>query len=98
MSGLHVDAGTMNSQGMNTIASADELNSQINSLNENVENLMTIWRGLSANQFKQVVDSQIVNLKNFQELLNELGQRIVQGAKHFDQTEEENASRAATLF
>lgn len=98
MSGLHVDAGSMNSQGMNTVASAEELNSQINSLNGNVENLMTIWRGLSANQFKQEVDLQVVNLKNFQELLNELGQRIVQGAKNFDETEEENASRAATLF
>ncbi len=98
MSGLHVDAGNMNSQGMNTIASSEDLNSQINSLNSNVENLMTIWRGLSANQFKMVVDDQIVNLRDFQELLNLLGQKITQGARQFDDTEQENANRAAGLF
>lgn len=98
MSGLHVDAGNMNSQGMNTIASSEDLNSQINSLNSNVENLMTIWRGLSANQFKMVVDDQIVNLRDFQELLNLLGQKITQGARQFDDTEQENANRAASLF
>ena len=98
MSGLHVDAGNMNSQGMNTIASSEDLNSQINSLNSNVKNLMTIWRGLSANQFKMVVDDQIVNLRDFQELLNLLGQKITQGARQFDDTEQENANRAASLF
>ena len=98
MSGLHVYAGNMNSQWMNTIASSEDLNSQINSLNSNVENLMTIWRGLSANQFKMVVDDQIVNLRDFQEFLNLLGQKITQGARQFDDTEQENANRAAGLF
>ena len=88
----------MNSQGMNTISSAEDLANQITSLNSNVDSLMSIWRGLAATEFKEVVDSQIVNLKEFQQLLNLLGEKITQGARHFDETEQDNASRASSLF
>ena len=98
MSGLHVDAGNMNSQGMNTISSSEDLGNQITNLNGNVDSLMSIWRGLAASEFKEAVDSQIVNLREFQQLLNLLGEKITQGARHFDETEQDNASRAANLF
>lgn len=98
MSGLHVDAGSMNTQGMNTISNAETFASEINNLSGNVDSLMSIWRGLAATTFKGQVDEQIVNLNQFKELLNLLGEKITQGARHFDETEEENASAAANLF
>ena len=36
MSGLHVDAGSMNTQGMNTISNAETFASEINNLSGNV--------------------------------------------------------------
>ncbi len=98
MSGLHVDSGTMNAQGINTISSAQELENQISNLNSNVEGLMMIWRGPAASEFKTAFDQQLSNLRSFQELLNELGERITAGARKFDQTEEENIARASGLF
>ena len=98
MNGLHVDAGSMNSQGVNTVKLAEDLNSEINSLNANIESLMGIWRGIAAQQFKQVVDTQVVNLRDFEKLLNTMGQNIVKGATLFDETEQDNANRASNLF
>ena len=98
MSGLHVDAGTMNAQGMNTISAAHDLQNQIGNLNAKVEGLMMIWRGPSAQEFKTAFDQQLNNLRSFQELLNELGERITAGARKFDQNEEENIARASGLF
>ena len=96
--GLHVDAGSMNFQGRNTVTLSQDLGTQINNLVNNVESLMGIWSGIAANEFKTVVDQQVVNLRNFQDLLNLLGEKITQGARVFDETEEDNASRAANLF
>ena len=41
---------------------------------------------------------EIANLNEFKELLNLLGEKIMQGARLFDETEEENASAASNLF
>lgn len=98
MSGLHVDAGSMNTQGMNTISNAESFASEISKLSSNVDSLMTIWRGLSANEFKEATDSQVANLNSFKELLNLMGERITEGAKRFDQTEQDNASMASNLY
>jgi len=98
MSGLHVDASGMNSSGRNTVSLSQDLGSQINNLTNNVNSLMGIWRGISAEEFKMVVEQQISNLKEFQDLLNLLGEKITQGARVFDETEEDNASMASNLF
>ena len=57
-----------------------------------------IWRWPSAQEFKTAFDQQLNNLRSFQELLNELGERITAGARKFDQNEEENIARASGLF
>ena len=98
MSGLHVDSGNMNTQGMNTVNSAETFANEINSLTSNIDSLMSIWRGLAATTFKGEADEQIVYLNEFKELLNLLGEKIMQGARTFDETEEANASAAANLF
>lgn len=98
MAGLHVNAEVMHSQGMSTINLSQELGAQIESLNSNIESLMTIWKGVSSDQFRQAVQPQIQNLRKFQELLDSLGQRIIEGARRFDQVEQDNADRAKNLF
>ena len=98
MSGLHLDASGMNTQGTSTVASAETFSSEINNLSSNVDSLMSIWRGLAATTFKSEVDQQIANLNEFKEILNLLGEKIMQGARLFDQTEEENASEHQIYF
>ena len=98
MSGLHVDAGSMNSQGLNTISNAESFANEISNLGSNVDSLMSIWRGMAATTFKEAVDEQIINLNSFRELLSLLGEKITECARHFDETEEENASMASNLF
>lgn len=98
MAGLHVDADGMNSYGVSTINNAESFASEISNLSSNVDSLMSIWRGLSANSFKDATDSQIVNLNSFRELLTVLGEKITEGARRFDDTEQQNASAAKNLF
>lgn len=98
MSGLYVDSGNMNTQGMNTVTSANDFLSEINLLVSNVDSLMEIWKGTAASSFKQAVDSQVVNLKEFEKDLELLGEKIIQGARNFDAAEEENAAQASNLY
>lgn len=98
MAGLHVNAEVMHSQGVSTMNLSQELGTQIESLNANIDSLMTIWKGAAADQFRQATAPQIQNLRKFQELLDLLGQKIVDGAGRFDQVEQENVDRARNLF
>ena len=98
MSGLYVDSGNMNAQGINTVANANDFLNEINVLVANVESLMNIWKGTAAESFKQSVDAQVVNLKEFEKILEILGEKIIEGAKDFDTTEDENAAAARNLF
>ena len=59
---------------------------------------MTIWNGLSANEFNKSYEEQAKNLQQFQQLLNELGEAIGRSANILNKTEEENASAGAHLF
>lgn len=98
MSGLHVDASNMNTQGVNTVNNSEVLGDEISALKANVENLMTIWRGPAASEFNGVVDEQVANLQEFKNLINTLGEKISEGARHFNDVEEENSSMASHLF
>lgn len=98
MAGLRVNAEVMHSQGVSTMNLSQELGTQIENLNANIDSLMTIWKGASADQFRQATAPQIQNLRKFQELLDTLGQKIVDGAGRFDQVEQENVDRARNLF
>ena len=98
MSGLYVNSANMNTEGMNTVSNSQSLANEIANLDGNVNSLMSIWRGAAANSFKEVVDAQIVNLNSFREVLTLLGEKIIDGARRFDETEEENASNASRLF
>ena len=51
MSGLHADTAAMNNNGKDTVANADYLEQELNSLRSNIEGLMTIWKGMSASEF-----------------------------------------------
>lgn len=98
MSGLHVDSSNMNTQGVNTVNNSEVLGDEIGALKANVDNLMTIWRGPAASEFNGVVDEQVANLQEFKNLINTLGEKITEGARHFNDVEEENASMASHLF
>ena len=98
MSGLYVDSGNMNTQGINTVTNANDFFNEINQLVSHVDSLMQIWNGSAAQTFKQSVDSQVVNLKEFEKILELLGEKIIEGARNFDATEEENAAAARNLY
>ncbi len=98
MSGLHADTGSMNTRGKETVDNAQLFENEISSLNNNVAELMTIWRGLSANEFKDSFLEQSENLEKFRELLNELGENISSAANILNRTEEDNAAAGAHLF
>lgn len=96
--GLHADTAGMNNNGKETVANAEYFANELASLRNNIDSLMTIWRGLSATEFNKSYQEQAQNLQAFQDLLNELGEKISRGANILNQTEEENASAGARLF
>lgn len=98
MAGLQANTGAMNTNGKDTVANAELFANEISSLRTNVDGLMTLWRGLSANEFQKSFEAQAENLNKFRALLNELGEAISQGANILNRTEEENASAGARLY
>lgn len=98
MSGLSVNTGAMDANGKQTVANAEEFANELVNLRNNIDGLMTIWRGLSANEFNKSYEVQAQNLNAFQQLLNELGEAISKGANILNRTEEDNASAGAHLF
>ena len=98
MSGLKVAAGAMDLNGRQTVNHAENLASELSSLKNNVDNLMAIWKGISANEFNGSYEEQNENFRAFQELLNELGETISVAASDLNQTEENNAAAGRSLF
>ena len=98
MSGLSVNTGAMDANGKQTVANAEEFANELANLRNNIDGLMTIWRGLSANEFNKSYEVQAQNLNAFQQLLNDLGEAISRGANILNRTEEDNASAGAHLF
>lgn len=98
MSGLQVNTGGMNNNGRETVANAADLQSELGSLRNNIDSLLAIWRGLSANEFSKTYQEQAKNFDAFRQLLNDLGEGISKGANILNRTEEENASAGAHLF
>ena len=98
MSGLQVNTGAMDVNGKDTVANAQYFQSELASLQRNIDGLMTLWKGLSANEFNNSYQAQAKNLDAFRVLLNELGESISKGANILNRTEEDNASAGAHLF
>ena len=98
MSGLSVNTGAMDANGKQTVANAEEFANELSSLRNNIDGLMSIWRGLSANEFNKSYAVHAQNLNAFQQLLNDLGEAISRGANILNRTEEDNANAGAHLF
>jgi WXG100 family type VII secretion target len=98
MSGLHADTAAINTNGNETVNQAYSFSEELTSLQNNIEGLMTIWRGLSANEFNNSYQEQAQNLQAFQQLLNDLGESISKGSQILNNTEEENAAAGSNLF
>ena len=98
MSGLHVDSGGMNNNGRTTVANAGYLQNELASLSHNMDGLMSIWKGLSANEFNQSYQQQAKTFNDFRQLLDELGEKISTASQILNRTEEENASAGSRLF
>ena len=98
MSGLHADTSAMNNNGKDTVVNAEYFANELSSLRNNIDGLMAIWRGLSANEFNKSYEEQAQNLQAFQQLLNELGEGISKSAEILNRTEEENAAAGSNLF
>ena len=98
MSGLHAATAEMDNNGKDTVVNAEYFSNELSSLHNNVDGLMSIWRGISATEFNNSYQEQAQNLQAFQQLLNELGESISKSAQILNTTEEENAAAGANLF
>jgi WXG100 family type VII secretion target len=98
MPGLQANTAGMNVNGRDTVANAEYFQQELAGLRNNIDNLMNIWRGLSANEFNKSYQEQARNLDAFRQLLNDLGEAVSKGASILNRTEEENASAGAHLF
>lgn len=96
--GLGANTSSINQDGRRVVNASEELGSEIANLTSNVDNLMGIWRGESANSFKSSFEEQKVNLEKFRELLSELGTGITVAGDTLQETEEENTARGRSLF
>ena len=74
MSGLQANTGGMNNNGKQTVANSEYLQNELTSLRNNIDSLMGIWRGLSANEFNKSYEEQARNFDAFRQLLNDLGE------------------------
>lgn len=96
--GLKVKTGEMYENGNQTVRDAGEFNEKINDLKSHKDSLMDIWRGPAANEFGTQVESQITNLNEFRDLLNEFGEKIMRGAQTFEDNENDAVARAQRLY
>lgn len=96
--GLQARTGAMNQNGRDTVANSEYFQNELSSLRNNVDSLMQIWKGVSANEFNKSYEGQAKNLEDFRILLNDLGESISKGANILNRTEEDNASAGAHLF
>lgn len=95
--GLSVDTSAMNARGQATVASAEDFATELNNLRNQVENLMSIWHGESANEFNNAYEKQAENFAKFQKLLDDLGGSISEGAGILSRAEEDNIAAAKQL-
>lgn len=98
MSGLQADTGGMNANGESTIQNAETFANELTSLKGNMESLMAIWSGPSASKFNDAYLEQAENFDDFQQLLNELGEKIVEASNKLNMAEEENTSAVGNIF
>ncbi len=96
--GLHADTSSIYREGKNTINNSENFNNLISNLNNNVNELMNIWNGPSANIFKNETEKQINELKEFSSILNMMGQNIVKGSQMLDDAENQNIADAKRIF
>ncbi len=55
----------MDANGKQAVADAEKFTNELASLINNIDGLMTIWRGLSANEFNKSYEVQAQNLNAF---------------------------------
>ena len=96
--GLFANTVDMNKNGTDTVEHAGNFLTELNSLRTQVEELMAIWKGQSATEFYTSYDALANKLENFQQILDDLGIAIGEGATILRNTEEENAHEGANLF
>ena len=98
MSGIQANTAAMNQNGQQTIANAESFQNELASLRNNVDSLMSIWKGVSATDFNQSFQEQANNLDEFGRLILELGESISRGASILSKAEEDNLSAGSHMF
>ncbi len=95
---IKVSPEEMIALGKETVEKAIDLQTQIDSLIKNKDSLMAIWSGEAANTFEQAFTSQMTNLRDFKNLIEELGSRIDSGGNEYGENEQKNIDDAKRLF
>ena len=96
--GLHAEPGRMTQDGNNTIDNADEFRAEIDGLSSSISELLSIWRGASADAFYKSYAEKAAELLAFRNLLEERGENVVQGANLLDKNEQDLTAMGSSLF
>lgn len=96
--GIHVDPSEMELDGKNTLDLSNELQSEIKELTNTKDNLISMWSGDASNAFNEAAVNELKSLTEFQELITEMGNRIISGSGTFYNNEEENVDDAKKLL
>lgn len=95
--GLQSNPEGMQGNGKMTIQASVEFAQELINLKGKMEELLSMWHGQASMEFNNSYLAHSKQLEAFQELLNELGNKIVVGAKIFDENEAANVTAAGKL-
>ncbi len=96
--GIHVSPAEMEADGKSTLDLSNELNNEIKELTATKDSLTSMWKGDASDTFNDAATSELKSLTEFQELITEMGNRIISGANTFYNNEEENVDDAKKLL
>ena len=96
--GIHVDPSEMELDGKSTLDLSNELQSQIKELTSTKDDLISKWHGDASKAFNDASVEELKSLTQFQELITEMGNKIISGSGTFYRNEEENVEDAKKLL
>lgn len=97
LSGIYAEPFEIVQDGINLVAKAGELSIQLKKFEENINGLMSVWKGDAATSLSNVYNELKPQLSSFCEMLNSKGHALDAAGNSLGQTEDDNAAAANRL-
>ncbi len=95
--GIHAEPFEIVQDGKNLVSKAEELRIQLKKFEENINGLMSVWKGDAATSLSNVYNDFKPQLSSFCEMLNSKGKALYTAGNSLGQTEADNAEAAGRL-